>query len=754
MSRSNFLSWSIRWKLRILYLIALILPIGVIASVGPQSISQSLVENFETSVIESGVRQRQAIEIQFERMVGVVESFLARNNAQEELIDLLRAVTDASSKAGVPDETEASVHRVLADLLTQNRVYFDEVWLATLDGRLAITRSAVGQSSSFPASADGFIDVSETSAFATAGILVENVRADLVDALQGDRAFELILQEQDGLTEMLVVSVLQDRVGTVRGIIVFRLNMNAMVLSRMNPVDEAFASYSFIIRRGLSAIAKTNTRLANLIELNSVAVQNALDRLEGVRTYAVGETSREVIGYSAPILQNFRNDLAFVTEINVSEAGFQFGTPNFVPIVAIGLMAIVLSWVGSRLIVPPIQELQGAMRGLAKGDFDVPMTMHQRGDEIGQTGQAFIVMREQVQRLLQDMTYQVEERTRDLEATQEISRLATQQRNTIVLMNEVVSRIIEFFPTIYHAQIFLIEQHQAVLKASTGVPGQRLLARGHQLGVGSLSVIGQVTQRGELIVARDAGTSEVHQHNEFLPDTRAELALPLKIGNQVMGALDVQSRQPDSFDENLIAMLQIMADQVAVAIENARLYEESQKRLRELDRNSRLQTQRAWEDYLNHQREAFLVSEAGKRQAQAEESLRDEALRTQRSAIGQRTAESTIPVAIPIVLRDEVLGVVEWELPETTFSQDKVLLAEELVNRLAVSLDNARLVQESQRSVENERIVNSIVAKISGQTDIEAILQTAIKEVGQALRAPQVQINLSPRDLPKPNNGK
>ena len=753
MNRLNISSWPIRWKLRVLYLLALVLPVAVIASVGPQTISRSLIKNLETSVSEASVRQRQAIEIQFERMASVVNSFLARNNSQQELVDLLEEVDVATTRADVSDETQAEVHRILADVLTQNRAFFDEVWLATLDGRLAIDRAAIGRTTSFSASGDAFVDISDSPAFVTAEILIENVRADVYGALAGERNFELILQEADNQTEMLVVSALQDRTGVVRGVVVFRLNLNAMVLSRMTPIDETFASYSFIVRRGLPAITRTDTQTANLVDLNTMAVQNGLDRIEGIQRYNVGDPPREVLGYSAPILQGFRNDLAFVTEINTSEAGFQFGVPNFLPLILFGVMAIVLSWIGTRLIVPPIQELQRAMNGLARGNFDVPLTMNEREDEIGQTGQVFVAMREQVQRLLRDITFQVEERTRDLEATQEVSRLATQQRDASLLMNEVVSRIIEFFPTIYHAQIFLIEHDQAVLKASTGEPGQQLLARGHQLGVGSLSVIGQVTQRGDVIVARDAGSSDVHQHNEFLPDTRAELALPLKIGNQVIGALDVQSRHADSFDDDLIALLQIMADQVAIAIENARLYEESQKRLRELDRNSRLQTQRAWEDYLNHQRASFLVSEAGKRQAQGFDSLRDEAVQTKHSAIGERTAEGTVPVAIPILLRDEVLGVVEWELPEATYSEDKVLLAEELVNRLAVSLDNARLVQESQRSVENERIVNSIVAKISGQTDIEAILQTAIKEVGQALRAPQVQINLTPREQPNAKNG-
>jgi GAF domain-containing protein len=112
----------------------------------------------------------------------------------------------------------------------------------------------------------------------------------------------------------------------------------------------------------------------------------------------------------------------------------------------------------------------------------------------------------------------------------------------------------------------------------------------------------------------------------------------------------------------------------------------------------------------------------------------------------------TVPIAIPIIIREQVLGVVEWEISESEFNQNQVLLAEELAARLAVSLDNARFVQTGRQTAENERIINTISAKISGQTDIEQILQTAIQEVGQALRAPQVNINLQQSTV-NDNNG-
>jgi GAF domain-containing protein len=110
--------------------------------------------------------------------------------------------------------------------------------------------------------------------------------------------------------------------------------------------------------------------------------------------------------------------------------------------------------------------------------------------------------------------------------------------------------------------------------------------------------------------------------------------------------------------------------------------------------------------------------------------------------MGDITGHNTIPVAVPIQLRGQTLGAVEWELPLDDMNENKLQLAQELANRLAVSLENARLFEESQRATERERIVNSIAAKLTPQTEVSEILQTAVREVGQALRAPQVSIRL------------
>jgi GAF domain-containing protein len=185
-----------------------------------------------------------------------------------------------------------------------------------------------------------------------------------------------------------------------------------------------------------------------------------------------------------------------------------------------------------------------------------------------------------------------------------------------------------------------------------------------------------------------------------------------------------------------------MAEQLAIAIENARLFEENNRRAREIEAANRETTRRAWADFLLDQRRGEIVHAFGPADAESVSDVRQRAIRDGRPVAGERTARNTIPVAVPIQLRGETLGVVEWELPAVSFSEDKLELARELVGRLAISLENARLFTESRRAAERERQVNQIAAQLTTQSSIDDILKTAVREIGQALGAPQVTIRM------------
>lgn len=525
----------------------------------------------------------------------------------------------------------------------------------------------------------------------------------------------------------------------------------SQLLSRLT-TDPKFDNY--LVTNGATPIVINSQGVTNNFgHSDSVAVKRAFTGQSATTTYLTGPRQNiEMLGSYAAINNPASTSqilFALVTERHtdsIANPALEYlgGARLFVAGLGLTIVVVLLIMLGNQMIVPPINNLRKAMEAVVEGDYAHDVLARDRHDELGQLSAAFVDMRTHVRGLIDELENRIASRTRDVSATQEVGRFAASQRNLQTLMDQVVELIVEKFPDIYHAQIFLVDadREYALLRASTGEPGKIMLARGHKLAVGSVSVIGQVTGQGEVVVARDTGTSQVHQRNELLPLTRAELAIPLKVGDVTIGALDVQSRVRDSFGKDEIAILQTMADQVAVAIENARLYQDSVRRLEEIERVNRTSTLQAWQEYLYSQRERTLSSESGVLSNYDLSAIRKQAIRENRIIVGDVTPNRTIPIAVPVQLRGQILGAVEWEIPANDLNENKLQLAQELANRLAASLDNARLFQESQRAAERERIVNNIASRLTPQTEISDILQTAVREVGQALRAPQVSIRL------------
>jgi methyl-accepting chemotaxis protein len=180
-------------------------------------------------------------------------------------------------------------------------------------------------------------------------------------------------------------------------------------------------------------------------------------------------------------------------------------------------------------------------------------------------------------------TRELEQRTIQLQAAAEVSRAAISVTDLDTLLTQVTHLISDKFG-FYHAGIFLLDEagEYAVLRAANSAGGQQMLEKGHRLKVGEQGVVGYVTGTGESRIVLDVGTDAVHFNNPLLPETRSEMALPLKLGVQIIGALDVQSRKEGVFDEEDATVLQTMADQLAIAIENARLLHKTQQTVNEL----------------------------------------------------------------------------------------------------------------------------------------------------------------------------
>jgi GAF domain-containing protein/HAMP domain-containing protein len=597
--------------------------------------------------------------------------------------------------------------------------------------------------------------------------------------LQG--RFQSALAYEDNSAPVVEFSyAIRSDVGDVLGFVIATLN-NAVFLDNLvsdnltilQPEGRPMSAgqipyYSYLITGGERPIRFNLAEFDAAVERSlsyGTAIDRAFEGQSGLSQYTLGTDPGEVLGFYAPIPDPTNRTqalFAYVVEVPMKGlsrsllSGFG-GTRLFV--VGLGLLSIVAVLVAffHQSITRPLTTLRQAVQGAARGDYGQPVPPAQRADEIGELSAAFVDLRAQMQTLIADLEARIAARARDISATQDVSRVTATQRNLQNLLDQVVELIVEKFPSIYHAQIFLVDAdgRRAVLRASTGQAGQLLLLRGHALTVGSVSVIGQATGQGERILVRNTAASPIHSPNEFLPETRAEMAIPLRIGSRVIGALDVQSKQVNPFDEDEISILQTLADQVAVGIENARLYQESMQRVEEIDRANRQATIRAWQEFIYGQRRQELSSQSGRVTGEDLSELRRRAVEESRIVIGEPTGHGTTPVAVPIQLRGQILGAVEWEIPSAELNENKLQLAQELAGRLAISLDNARLIQESRRNAERERVVNAISARLTPQTEISEILQTAAREVGQALRAPQVSIRLhrlTPDEKPAPSS--
>lgn len=719
-----FLQLPLWGRLSISIFVAIAIPTIIAFIVIEREIRVTDVDNLKTYITFQGNQRRDAVNAFFSTALLAISDFVENEINQANLIRLMRFNSQVSD--------------VLSDLVAQieSRLtgtgLFIRVELLNMDGIVLLSNTNFVRGQREYVVPIG-TDKSGELAFETAR-----------NAQFTKRTVSLIPINGVNGSEIQIVYLVNNIEGAV-GYIVATLNLQSGLLPRLTTAAGFVDVFSYLATSEGLVIASDEYRAQALQSAQISPILDALVQDTGTQIYAIGDT--QYVGHyaaientpfalitEAPLKVSFVNNLVTLIQ--------QFPALLFL----FALVWIILTFFTYMALATPIQELTHAIQAVNDGNYNVPITSINRQDDIGELARAVVNTREQTQSIVIDLQQRINARVRDLQATQEVSRFASNQRDPQLLMDQVVDLIIQVFPNIYHAQIFLLDADErfAVLRASTGEAGRQLLARGHRLQIGSQSVIGRCTDEGRVVIARDTLESDVHRKNEFLLETRAELAIPLKIGDKTIGALDVQSKFRDSFNEEQVNILQTMADQIAIALENTRLYQESLRRLEELTISNRIATRGAWIDYMNHRRQIALSSQYSTTSVMPKQNqLREAVLQQGIAVIGQETENKTIPFAVPIQLRGQTLGVVEWEFPTSDFNQEKVQLAMELVGRLALSLDNARLFEESQRAIERERLVNEIASKLTTQTNIDDILQTAVREIGQALRVPLVSINLA-----------
>ncbi len=405
------------------------------------------------------------------------------------------------------------------------------------------------------------------------------------------------------------------------------------------------------------------------------------------------------------------------------------------------MVALLGFWVTNRLVVP-IQQLASEAKKIGSGDWEINLPVA-GDDEIGILTRAFQVMVEQIHGFIRELEKRVAERTRDVErrSTQlqvaaDFAREATAIHDLDELLELAVNMIRGRFG-FYHAGIFLLSEdgEYATLSAATGETGKEMLKQGHKLRVGQVGMVGYVTDTGQPRIALDVEREPTHYQNPLLPETRSEMTLPLRIGDRLIGALDVQSQFPDAFQEDDLTIMQVMADQLAIAIENARLIQNSQEMVRQLQKLYGTYSKTAWNELAETNMSiGYEYDQRGLRNIPRESYIEGEI---------SRSELALAPVSIPIRVRGQVAATLNvWPQDADLDPEVKALLTT-IADHLGQTLENARLFSEAQQRAEVERLVGEVSSRMRQTMDLETILQTAAIEIRRALDLSEAEIRLS-----------
>jgi GAF domain-containing protein len=443
-----------------------------------------------------------------------------------------------------------------------------------------------------------------------------------------------------------------------------------------------------------------------------------------------------------------RGMFIFAGLIIVAIFGIGFGEMNGLLVSPTSGLTSIISPFNLALVVLAIAFIQRALINLLNDSVKRAQASEKEVAERNAELQAFS---EGLEKLVKDRTTELDlarlisdRRARQFEAIAQVTRAISSTRDLdgmLIQIPDVINREFGF----YHIGIFLLDaaREYAVLSASNSLGGRRMLENGHRLKVGETGIVGYVTATGRPRIALDTGADAVFFNNPDLPDTRSELALPLLFGDAVIGALDVQSEYPNAFDQEDIRILGTLADQVSIAIQNARQYEETRKALAESDALSRQFVQAGWSRFVKTRKiEGIRHTGAKSTLLYKKPSARGTSHLTEVNTLRPRGRASVL--SLPVKLRGEVIGSVDVRSPENRrWSNDELDIVNAIIDRAALAMENARLLEDSQKLAAKERTIGEISAKISAQSEVDDLLKIAAQELGRSLPGMEIAIQLT-----------
>ncbi len=340
---------------------------------------------------------------------------------------------------------------------------------------------------------------------------------------------------------------------------------------------------------------------------------------------------------------------------------------------------------------------------------------------------------------------QLENRSRKLHGIAEVARTTTAIRSFDELLQAITSGISQELGY-YHVGLFMLDEQKqyAILRSANTAEGLRMISRGYRVAVGSISPIGYIAQTGQPRITRAVEDDSRFLGNVDFPETHSQIVLPLGSGDNVIGVLDIQSREANAFSPDDLSILSILSDQVATAIQNALLYEQSQTALREADVASRQVAGQAWAEY------GGMIQTRGYRY----DGIKSEVLKDAKQARRESDA-----LTVPVQLRDQTIGCLRLKSsePGRQWTDDELSMVRATAERVALALEGARLLDEAQKRARREAFLSEVTAKLGTSIQLDSILRDTVEELGQTLKNSTVTFQLvspsEPYERMRPNSG-
>lgn len=324
---------------------------------------------------------------------------------------------------------------------------------------------------------------------------------------------------------------------------------------------------------------------------------------------------------------------------------------------------------------------------------------------------------------VEERTADLTRKTEQLRATSYIARKTAEVQDLVTLLDTVARLVTDQFG-FYHTGIFLISEsgNQVALHAASSEGGQRMVERGHSLTIGMQGIVGYVAAQKKPRIALDVGADAIFFNNPDLPLTRSEVALPLLVRNKILGVLDIQSDRPQAFNMDDMDVLQTLSDQIAIAIENARLLDETQAAIMQLEALTSIRTHEVWIQKIREQERVFTYTPLGLRAEKLPQS-------------------SNNAIKAPIVLRGRKIGNLSIARKgDGNWSRLDERMLEEVANQVGLAVDNIRLLEEATQRARQEQMVGKLAARFSQSLDLDTLLQTAARELGQLPDVSEVSV--------------